>query len=399
MNCAIALDCSLNELLDDSYREWFVFDRQHAAAPPVHAELWRGPTPNDARVTRGVPDRPVYDGKALLDAIAAVCSYAARPNPADPDATPKDWTCISERDFNDARAPAGHPRLPTAAHCARRTGLKWSLLRVEVHDPDHGWRRIRQRRRNPNRPHVLADDAAALRAVARRRGVAWLRRHEYDQTAAEINAERKRAWRHGGKDDLLPSCDQLGWVAWDELHRAAGLDVPSPPKTPNGVSRIDATEQFLIECGFLPTMEVLVSWMKGQDLAMARSETRYSDDIEAWRSRRAERGLWTPPRTLRAPHSTTILEHMDATPTSNLEGPPARRKRWLDEEILHGLVKALDELARLDPPKTFTSRAYKAHVSGRPDLPSMGAIQRLAQRRKTTVEAIRAEAARRAVRG
>jgi transcriptional regulator with XRE-family HTH domain len=42
MNCAIALGCELEDLLDDSYRAWYPFDQRHAQ-PPEHAELWRRP--------------------------------------------------------------------------------------------------------------------------------------------------------------------------------------------------------------------------------------------------------------------------------------------------------------------------------------------------------------------
>jgi transcriptional regulator with XRE-family HTH domain len=35
MNCAIALDCHLDDLIEDGWREWFVFDASRAAEPPT----------------------------------------------------------------------------------------------------------------------------------------------------------------------------------------------------------------------------------------------------------------------------------------------------------------------------------------------------------------------------
>lgn len=43
MNCAIALGCELDELIDDAYREWFVIDQRDAPEPPEPTELWRRP--------------------------------------------------------------------------------------------------------------------------------------------------------------------------------------------------------------------------------------------------------------------------------------------------------------------------------------------------------------------
>ena len=43
VNCSIALDCKLDELLDDRYREWYPFDPANAGAPPDRAQLWRRP--------------------------------------------------------------------------------------------------------------------------------------------------------------------------------------------------------------------------------------------------------------------------------------------------------------------------------------------------------------------
>ena len=41
VNCALALGCSLDDLIEDDWREWLVLDQRHAAAPPNPAELGR----------------------------------------------------------------------------------------------------------------------------------------------------------------------------------------------------------------------------------------------------------------------------------------------------------------------------------------------------------------------
>jgi transcriptional regulator with XRE-family HTH domain len=40
MNCKIALDCELDDLIEDEWREWMVLDRRYAAEPPRPEELW-----------------------------------------------------------------------------------------------------------------------------------------------------------------------------------------------------------------------------------------------------------------------------------------------------------------------------------------------------------------------
>jgi transcriptional regulator with XRE-family HTH domain len=40
INCALALGCELNDILEQDQTEWHIFDRR-AATPPKHAALWR----------------------------------------------------------------------------------------------------------------------------------------------------------------------------------------------------------------------------------------------------------------------------------------------------------------------------------------------------------------------
>lgn len=40
VNCALALGCSLDDLIEDEWREWLVMD-QRASAPPDHATFWQ----------------------------------------------------------------------------------------------------------------------------------------------------------------------------------------------------------------------------------------------------------------------------------------------------------------------------------------------------------------------
>jgi transcriptional regulator with XRE-family HTH domain len=45
VNCAIALGCELDDLLDDHYRDWYVLDPWKAGKPPQRERLWgRGST-------------------------------------------------------------------------------------------------------------------------------------------------------------------------------------------------------------------------------------------------------------------------------------------------------------------------------------------------------------------
>lgn len=45
-NCALALDCQLEDLIEDEWREWFVFDRVNAPTPPRWGET-SGADPDD----------------------------------------------------------------------------------------------------------------------------------------------------------------------------------------------------------------------------------------------------------------------------------------------------------------------------------------------------------------
>lgn len=41
MNCAIALGVELDEILEDEWFEWLIFDRSRAAKPPQPEKFWR----------------------------------------------------------------------------------------------------------------------------------------------------------------------------------------------------------------------------------------------------------------------------------------------------------------------------------------------------------------------
>jgi DNA-binding Xre family transcriptional regulator len=45
-NCAIALGVELEDLIEDEWREWFVFDQHRAATPPSPDGLWRDLVPD-----------------------------------------------------------------------------------------------------------------------------------------------------------------------------------------------------------------------------------------------------------------------------------------------------------------------------------------------------------------
>lgn len=41
VNCALALGCDLDDLIEDSWRRWLVLDQRHAAKPPKPGQLWQ----------------------------------------------------------------------------------------------------------------------------------------------------------------------------------------------------------------------------------------------------------------------------------------------------------------------------------------------------------------------
>ncbi|MCW3048495.1 MAG: Helix-turn-helix protein [Solirubrobacterales bacterium] len=40
-NCALALGVALEDLIEDEWREWFIFDAHRAPTPPDHQRFWR----------------------------------------------------------------------------------------------------------------------------------------------------------------------------------------------------------------------------------------------------------------------------------------------------------------------------------------------------------------------
>jgi transcriptional regulator with XRE-family HTH domain len=42
-NCALALGCKLEDLIEDEWREWLVMDQRYAAVPPEPKGFWGSP--------------------------------------------------------------------------------------------------------------------------------------------------------------------------------------------------------------------------------------------------------------------------------------------------------------------------------------------------------------------
>lgn len=41
MNCALALGCELDDLIEDKWRKWLVLDQRYAAKPPKPKDFWQ----------------------------------------------------------------------------------------------------------------------------------------------------------------------------------------------------------------------------------------------------------------------------------------------------------------------------------------------------------------------
>jgi hypothetical protein len=325
--------------------------------------------------------RSAYDNKALLQVVRDICR-ATRPDA--PHLT-------TRAQFNAGRPHSPHPDAPTAEQCSRRTGINWNLLRVKAtQSPDMGAQMMGVRGRRTAQELPLEAAAGALRIVARRLGVRRLNLREYQQAADEINLARRRAWKHGGTNELLPPATRIEkQVGWDTAAKAAGLAPRRKTRSRKGVSQAAAAERFLILNGYLPTREVVKAWFRASGISIAVDAGHYEATLNELRERRSRRGLWTPARPLTLKERKLFPEPSALRPRR--ADPAVRRRRWTWEECVEALRQARKELKA---GQTLTQRLYQAASAGRSDLPSAGTLRRVAMRDGKTVQQMREEAVR-----
>ena len=315
----------------------------------------------------------------MLQIVRDVC-WTAQPD------APHETT---REEFNEARPRSPHPDAPTAEQCSRRTGIAWNVLRVKAtQSPDMGAQMMAARGRR--RPVAISLEAAAeaQRLVARRLGVRRLNPAKYQAVADEVNLARRRAWKHGGTDELLPPATRIeAVVGWDQAAKAAGLAPRRKHRSRKGVSQATAAERFLKANGYLPPRDVVKAWLRTSGISIEVDRNSYPAAIDDLRERRKHRGLWTPPRPL--PLKERRLLPVPKPARARRADPTVRRRRWTWEDCVDALRRAREEL---HAGQRLTQDAYQAFSSNRPDLPAYETLRRVAKREGKTVQQMREEA-------
>jgi hypothetical protein len=323
--------------------------------------------------------RSPYDDIALLQVVRDICRIAR------PDAP----HLTTREEFNAARFHSPHSDAPTAEQCSRRTRINWNLLRVKAtQSPDTGTQTMAARGRRRPMTMSLDEAAEALRIVARRLGVRRLNPSEYQQAADAINLARRRAWKHGGTDELLPPATRIEKaVDWDAAAKAAGLAPRRKKRSRKGIGHVAAAERFLMRNGYLPTRNGLKTWLRASGISIAVDAGTYAATLDELRELRSRRRQWTPPRPLPSKERKLLPEPEVAR--ARRGDPAVRRRRWTWEDCVDALRRARKELK---PGQTLTQDLYQELSSTRPDLPSYETLRRVAKRADKTVQEMREEA-------
>ena len=231
-----------------------------------------------------------YSDQALPGLVRDVCRHA-RPN------APVETT---EREFNDARAAAGHPDAPTAGRICTRLHITWPELKSTALNPKRSHTQTVAARTRPEDAPWIGEDACvfALQLVAKRRGVDQLSPSEYEETADVMRREHARRWAHGNTV-VLPTVGQIErcFKTWAKALKAAGLS-PRRAVRMQALGYVDALELALETKGAIPTSHELERFVRVVcRLSFGRPVSEGLTHLSALgelRRRRTAAGKWTP---------------------------------------------------------------------------------------------------------
>ncbi|MDX6451917.1 MAG: hypothetical protein QOH16_1966 [Gaiellaceae bacterium] len=277
---------------------------------------------------------------------------------------------VSQPSFDGARVAAGHPLAPSAKRISVRLGLSWDAVKQLALDPTRNTDRAVGKRTGKEEQPWLTDDVcvAALRTVAGRLGAdVPLTIANYENEVERMLAADRRRHVHGRRL-VMPTVGQIEHRLgrWSKALVRAGITPSVPAGQGKGVAWIDAIELCLEATGCLCSSKTLVEWFKINDLSLQISTgTRYADEVEKLRVRRAAVGKWTP-------HGfTTAQQRPDLdTPVPGLKGPKRRVAVYDEARVL----SALDEFLRARRGLSQTRSEYVrwSVPRGKPSASSMG---------------------------
>lgn len=195
--------------------------------------------------------KATLDRTSLMDAVARVLRQADPEEPQE----------VTRTAFNAARSETPNSQgVPTAAQVCERLERGWADVKEICLGPaDRRDHHRSLRGRDPNRRVASRQEVVqALALVAQRRGQDTLSLREYDETVREIEAQGKRAWRHG-RPLRLPPAHHVEWAGeWKELLAEAGLK-PSSSVQPT-LDVVEQIEDFIGAFGASPSHRHLLAW-------------------------------------------------------------------------------------------------------------------------------------------
>lgn len=275
---------------------------------------------------------------------------------------------MSRRQYDAARAAAGHRDLPTAAQVLRRTRSgSWPQLLAVLTDERRDLDRTLGQR--AGREHIggftAAHVALALRDVARSLGQRTLSAREYEDV-------RVRTVRHARRRRIavrMPTVGQIEAAAggWEQACRIAGLRPGTCHERPGGIAVVDALEIAVDALGVVPSRRQLERLARHNEVALARPTRPRAETIAEVARRRAQRGLSMP-----GPAVGARVEDFEVDVPA-LRGPRAHHSRWTREQCVAAVAAWLADLAPHERP---TQRSYARWWAMHPGRPAASALGR-----------------------
>lgn len=269
----------------------------------------------------------------LMDMVREVTLFASAEAP----------TAVTQRAFDDARRPAGHPDAPQAKSIAARLRLPWRDVLLAAHAGGSDGRNVASRRKGAGARHGLSLEQVlnALRIVASHREQESLARWQYKVSRERIVARDGRG-RHGGRiARALPSLNTVDvlldkeGLSWEGACDKAGLR-PSDPSaywSTRSLSWDDAIGVFIAHTGHAPqSVGQIRKWASEIDVPLKKGSRPVVQLVTAMQNDRQAAGFDPLPL---AP------KEMPFRGLPKLEGYGRRPESWNPTTIVLGLAAAV----------------------------------------------------------
>ena len=244
---------------------------------------------------------------------------------------------VSMRQFDAARAGAGHSSLPRAQDLSAWLAMPWQDVKAVALDPSRDpYRTYASRKRVDPRPWSNPDGAVlALQRVAKALGQNGIAATTYDRYRNEVSAATRK---------LLPSSPQIVALfgSWSAALTAAELETASAAQ-PKGFPVVDAIAVFVRTQGRLPSRGELEEFAADPRWAFPLQSTarrpwqEWMAAFEAWWVGEVGRSL--PETAPRSPFVPLSEEELVALPKSTR--PP--KGWWTRERVIACVVAYLEQ--------------------------------------------------------